>query len=126
MRPTDNQIRKEKPFKHVPTHAASTFLRSATLPATGRATGPVLDDVALKDLDPSVIACRFLLLAEIPGAQRRQTELPRSRFSMMEPLPTNLPLMNLPWIKLSKTDMPRTNLPARVISLDQKVPLNVP
>jgi hypothetical protein len=49
---TENHIGREKPYKHVPTHAASSFLRTTTPLTVVRAAGTVLDDIALGDLAP--------------------------------------------------------------------------
>jgi hypothetical protein len=44
----------EKPYKHVPTHAASSFLKTTTPVTVQEATEPALDHIALRDLDPDL------------------------------------------------------------------------
>lgn len=61
-RSTENDIRNEKQYRHVPTHAASSFLRTTTPPTFGPTAEPILDDIALRDLDPDVAASEALSL----------------------------------------------------------------
>jgi hypothetical protein len=53
-KPTEYSNEHEKPYKHVPTHAASSFLRTTTPSAMQRAPEPALDHIALRDLDPDL------------------------------------------------------------------------
>jgi hypothetical protein len=53
-KPTEYSNEHEKPFKHVPTHAASSFLRTTTSSAMQRAPESALDHIALGDLDPGL------------------------------------------------------------------------
>lgn len=57
--------RREKPYKHVSTHAASSFLRTTTPPTMGRAAEPILDDIALRNLDRDPPASGALALARV-------------------------------------------------------------
>ena len=71
-RTTENHIRREKQYKHVPTHAISSFLRTTTPPTMGLATGTVLDDIALGDLDPGVVTSGALA----PGRDAEGVSVP--------------------------------------------------
>jgi hypothetical protein len=53
-KPTEYSNKHEKPYKHVPTHAASSFLKTTTPPTMHGAQEPALDHIALRDLDPDL------------------------------------------------------------------------
>jgi len=53
-KPNDYPNENEKPYKHVPTHAASSFLRTTTPPTMRGALESEFDAIALRELDPGL------------------------------------------------------------------------